>query len=109
MKIAVYLDKRRIMNTAKELRSDIMELLFKIDDIRILNFIRTQLEKTKQSKEAKAPAFMEAVTSIKEDMSLEEMMKQQNYHPINYNEYKKKVADIKWEESLDDLLGALTK
>ncbi|MEZ4847587.1 MAG: hypothetical protein R3B93_02920 [Bacteroidia bacterium] len=97
------------MNTAKELRLDIIELLFKIDDIKILNLIRSQLEKKNKERREELPSFMEAATSLREDVSLEEIMKEQNYKTVSYEEYRQKVKSIQWEESLDELLAALTK
>ena len=96
------------MNTAKKLRSHIMEILFKIEDVATLKGIQHQLEKATKKK-GENLSFMEAVKPIKDDVSLAEMMQEQNYKPVTYKEFRKKADKIKWDASLDELLDALKK
>ncbi|MGB1241170.1 MAG: hypothetical protein ACPG49_01525 [Chitinophagales bacterium] len=97
------------MSIAKQIRSDIVEMLFKIDDIDTLNSIKHQLEVVHVTKEQLVPLFMKAVRPIRENVSIEQIMAEQNYKPITYKEFRKKADEIEWEESLEELLGALTK
>lgn len=97
------------MNEAKQIRSDIVEMLFKIDDIDTLESIKHQLEVVHIAKEQPTPLFMKAVKPIRQNVSLQEIMAEQNYKPITYKEFRKKVDEIEWEESLEELLNALTK
>lgn len=100
---------RKIMDSAKEIRSDILEILFKIEDVSTLESIRHQLKVVHNAGKESVPSFMEAVKPIRENVSLEELIAEQHYKPITYEHFRKKVADIQWEESLETLLGALTK
>ena len=100
------------MSTVGKLRLDIIERLFKIEDVEILKSIRHQLqakrEKRSDQAQATAPDFLEAVTPIRKEVSLDQILKEQNYKPISYEEFRKKADEIEWEASLEELLEALT-
>lgn len=96
------------MNTAKILRSDIIEILFKTDDVKILKTIYAKLKVIDEvSEESSQPKFMEGVRQVISHISLEDIMKEQSYHPISYSVYRAKVDKIQWNESLEELLSAL--
>ena len=96
------------MSSVKKMRLNIVEILFNINDINILKSIHQQLEKAKpKKKNGKAPSFMEAVKPIRTDVSLQEIMAEQNYQAITYKEFRKKADKLSWNESLDELLEAL--
>jgi len=52
------------MSIAKQIRSDIVEMLFKVDDIDTLKSIKHQLEVVGVTKEQPVPLFMKAVRPI---------------------------------------------
>lgn len=97
------------MNSAKEIRSDILEILFKIEDVNTLESIRHQLEVVHNAKKEDLPSFLEGVRPIREGVSLAELISEQSYKPVKYDEFRGKVDGIEWEETLDELLDALTK
>ena len=102
------------MDLAKQIRFDILEIIFKVDDVETLQMIRNELamkysDTTDQEDNNDEPPFMKGVKPIKEDISLEEIMKEQNYKPIDYKEFRELADKIEWKESLDDLLEALSK
>jgi len=53
--------------------------------------------------------FWAAVKPIRKSVSLEQIIKEQNYKPINKQEFYNQVAKISIKEPLDELLGKLTK
>ena len=100
------------MNTAKDIRSDILEILIKVDDVKTLESIRYELEKiykknAGQEENIKAPAFMKGVKRIRENVTLEQIRAEQNYKPITYKEFREIADQIEWEESLEELLDAI--
>jgi len=102
------------MDTAKQIRSDILEILYKVEDVKALETIRYELEviyneSSDQEKEAVEPVFMKGVSPIRENVTLEELMSEQNYKRIKYQEFRKLADQIEWEESLEELLEALSK
>ncbi len=49
------------------------------------------------------------VQPIKEHITLEEMIKQQNYRPIEREKFFEKASKINIQEPIEELLGMLTK
>lgn len=55
------------------------------------------------------PNVLEAVTEIKPAKPLEEIVKEQNYKPISYQEFRALADKVQMEEPIEDLLAMLTK
>ena len=98
-----------MMDSAKEIRSDILEIVFNIEDVNMLASIRQQLQVVYNAKKESIPLFMQAVKPIRKNVSLETLTAEQHYKPVDYKQFREKVSDIEWEESLNELLDALTK
>jgi len=86
------------MNRAKEIRSDIFEILIQVEDIETLKVIRQELEVIyskayKKEEEKPRPAFMEGVKGIREAVTLEQLKKEQNYSPCTYEEFRADAID----------------
>ncbi len=94
------------MNTAKQLRADIMEMLFKTKDLKILKSIHSELQKSKSEERL---TFLEAVKPVRKGVSLQEIMDEQDYQPVEYAIFRANADKIEWEESLEELLKALEK
>ena len=64
-----------------------------------------------KAKEAKITeqeaAFKAAIKPIRKTISVEEMVKEQNYKPIKREDFYQKVAKLQIEEPLEDLLKML--
>jgi len=95
------------MNNAKKIKSDILKILSKVDDVNLLKSVRNQL--INSDKEGDDLAFLKAVKPIRKGVSLEQMMKEQNYKPITYQEFRAKADNLEWNETLEELLEALKK
>jgi transketolase len=96
------------MSTARQLRSEIIKIIKDLNDVEALASIRHQLEIVHRAKsDEPSPAFLEAVTTIRKDVSLKEIMAEQHYKPVTYEAFRKIADEIEWEESLDELLEAL--
>ena len=52
--------------------------------------------------------FWSAVKPIRQSVTIEELIKEQNYTPITAEEFYKEVAELNIEEPLDELLAMLT-
>lgn len=100
------------MDLAKQIRSDIVDILAKVDNVNMLKIIRRELElmhqkfSTKIDDQTKQPLFISGVKAVREKISLEELMKEQHYQPINYQKFRLLADEIEWQESLDELLAA---
>lgn len=95
------------MSRAQKIRKDIIEILLKIEDVNTLKLIHYDLIQEEVSKTNETPSFMEGVRPIREDVSIEEMILEQNYEPITYEKLRSNIEDIEWNESLDEVLEAL--
>jgi hypothetical protein len=82
------------MNTPQIIRSNIMELLFQVNDVQALETIYKQTAETIK-KVKKKPAFMKAVKPIR------------NYKPADYQTFRAIADEMVWNESLEELLTAL--
>ena len=52
--------------------------------------------------------FRDAIVEIRENVTLEDLIKEQNYKPCTYEEFEQVASQINWgEASLDELLEAL--
>lgn len=94
------------MNTPQTIRSNIMEFIFKLDDVKVLETIYQQMTETAEIVK-KEPAFMKAVKPIRKNISLAQIKKEQNYKPVDYQTFRAVADEIVWNESLEELLAAL--
>ena len=103
------------MDLAKQIRFDILEIIFKVDDVKTLETIRHELEmkykdiSEQEEENNEEPLFMKGVKPIRENVTLKEIMAEQDYKPVSYKEFRELADKIEWEESLDELLEALSK
>ena len=101
------------MSTAKEIRSDIFEILIQVEDIETLRAMRQELEGIynkvyKKEEEKLRPAFMEGVKGIREAVTLEQLKAEQNYSPCTYEEFRAEADAIDWNDvALDELIEAI--
>jgi len=91
------------MNTAKQIRSEIVQLLTKVEDVETLEAIRHELEVI--HKKDKTPAFMQAVKPIREGVTLQQLMVEQDYQPCTYDEFREAADGVDWgDATLDELV-----
>lgn len=94
------------MNTAKQIRSEIVQLLTKVEDVEALEAIRHELEVI--YKKDGTPAFMQAVKPIRKGVTLKQLMAEQDYQPCTYDEFREAADGVDWgDASLNELLEAL--
>ena len=94
------------MSNAKKLKSDILKILSKVDDVNLLKSVRNQLI---NSDKEESLSFLKAVKPIRKGVSLEQIVKEQNCKPITYQEFRAKADNLEWNETLEELLEALKK
>jgi len=66
------------------------------------------LDENGNLKKQKKDKFWSAVKQIRQSVTIEELIKEQNYKPIKAEEFYKEVAELNIEEPLDELLAMLT-
>ncbi len=90
------------MNASQKLRFDIMELVFKTDNVELLQLVKSELKKS-----AEKPDFLEAVKPLQKDLSLNQIIEKQNYKPVSYATFRAKADELEWNVTLEELLKAL--
>jgi hypothetical protein len=51
--------------------------------------------------------YRQAMVKIWEGFSYDQILAEQNYEPVSYQEFRKLADQIEWNQSLEDLLEAL--
>ncbi len=87
-----------IMNLEKE---------FSINKIEQELVVLNEFEKTENP--VQDALLWSLIQPIKEHISIEEMIKEQNYNPISRDKFFEKASRIRIEEPIEDLLEMLTK
>jgi len=93
------------MVEAKKL--NIIKVIMSIDNAQALDQLEEQVIQLKRQTEQ--PDIAAAIRPIRKNVTLEQIVEEQNYKPISYQEFRKKADEIEWEEPLEELLGMLTK
>lgn len=89
---------------------NIIEIIMGINNDDALAEIENQAIKIKkQISEKPKLNVKDAVKPIRSNVSLEEIMAEQNYKPVSYKEFRKIADQLEIEESIEELLALLTK
>lgn len=102
------------MNTlnSNDLKMSIINLITKIDNIEKLKLLKKSAEQLSESLDVSLldnnrPDFKRSTVEIDEGVSFQELLDEQNYKPISYQEFRELADQIEWEHSLEELLEAL--
>jgi hypothetical protein len=93
------------MTAINQTRMRIIHLILTTEDMEELQRIERQINPIIDDR----PDVWNAVTTIRPFISLDEMVAQQNYQPITYQEFRQLADAIEIEEPIEELLGMLTK
>jgi len=89
-----------------DIKMNIINIITSIDDAEELERIYHSLEK-KIADGSKKHNIKDAIIEIREGVSYKEILAEQNYQPISYNEFRELADKIEWEHSLEELLAEL--
>lgn len=89
-----------------DIKMNIINIITKIDDADKLERIYEELEKD-EYKSTKKPNIQDAVVEITEGLTYKQILEEQNYKPITYDEFRELADQIEWEHSLEELLAEL--
>ncbi len=97
------LDTKKLKLIQQIMKLENENFLSKIEaDVRAFVYSTSNFTKEKES-------FWAAVKPIKKTPSIDELILQQNYRPIEKKEFYVKVSTLQLEEPLDELLAMLKK
>jgi len=89
-----------------DIKMKIINMISKIDDADRLERIFKNMKQDNFGSTSK-PNIEEAITEITEGLTYKQILKEQNYKPISYNEFRELADQIEWEHSLEELLAEL--
>lgn len=101
---------------ANDIRMNIINIISRIENIDGLIAISEKAEavekevvtvKKKPKRVTTTQPLSEAKTGIRKGVTFEQLLKEQNYKPISYEEFRVKADKIEWEHTIDELLAAL--
>lgn len=100
------------MVNTNDIKMDIINLVSKINDLKKLKLIYKNLEQVDRmasdTNGSDEPLnFRDGVVEIREGVSYEQILREQNYQPIDYKEFRALAEQIEWQHSLEELLEAL--
>jgi hypothetical protein len=89
-----------------DIKMDIINIISKIDDVDRLERIYKNIERDDFESTPK-PNIQDAIVEITEGLTYKQILEEQNYKPITYNEFRALADQIEWEHSLEELLAEL--
>lgn len=100
------------MMNANDIKMDIINLISRINDLNKLKLIYKNVEQVDQipsesDSTGEGPDFRNGVVEIREGVTFEQILREQDYQPISYKEFRALADQIEWEHSLEELLEAL--
>lgn len=96
------------MTAQSEKKFKIIEWVMRIEDDNVLNTMEEQMLQLQQASESK-PSFWEAVEPIREGVSFQQLLKEQHYQPLTFEEFTELAKEVQIEEPIEELLLLLTK
>ena len=88
-------------------RMGLIELIMEVSDDDLLDAIKQDVLQLIQKAEKKPNPF-DAVKPIRENVSLEQLMEEQNYKPIDYATFRNLAKKVELDDPIDELLAGLT-
>jgi len=89
-----------------DIKMNIINIISKIDDVDQLGNIYKSLEQY-ESENTPKPNIHDDLVEVTEGLSYKEILAEQNYKPISFEEFNVLAAQIEWEHTLEELLAEL--
>lgn len=81
----------------------------RINDADTLDQIHQELDQIDQELDDSIPDVKKALRPIRSNVTLEDIKREQNYTPLDYNEFMDLADKVGLEEPIEELLEMLTK
>lgn len=97
------------MQTANDLKMNIISILSRINDLNVLRSINNSIEEISEQTPGKEDTlpFEKGVTTIRKNLTADDIFAEQGNKSITFEEITEITKDIEWEHSLEDMLTAL--
>lgn len=91
--------------TINDLKIDIITVINQLSDISMLTKIRQQIQQAVDNQTTATSIWKGADVEIRNGVSFEQLMQEQNYTKISFEEFVAPEIDEAWEVSIDELLN----
>jgi hypothetical protein len=95
------------MNHPHNTKLNLIEMIVGINNESVLQSIENEVSKILENAESNPNPF-EGVRPIRENVSLNQIMKEQHYQPITFDSWRELTAKLEFEDSIEDLLKELS-
>lgn len=93
------------MEQTKLKRMNVIELIMRIESEKVLAAIEQEALRHLESQQT--PNVWEAARPIRSNVSLEQIMEEQNYRPISYEEFRALAKEVELDDPIEELLADL--
>lgn len=91
--------------TINDLKIDIITAVNRLSDISVLKEIKRKISTSTIEKSDNTSVWKNADTEIREGVSFDQLVQEQNYKKITFSEFTNNSLTDDWEVSLDTLLS----
>lgn len=100
------------MISANDIKMNIIDIITRINDVNKLKQIYKNVEEVenipvKRDHSDNRLDYREATVEIREGVSYEQILSEQDYQPISYLDFRNLADQIEWDHSLEELVEAL--
>jgi hypothetical protein len=97
------------MTAAIEKKYKLIQMIMSVEDDETLSSIEASITQTRSGTKSEASSFWRGVKPIRKGVSFQEILSEQGYQPLTYEEFRKKADEIDMQEPIEDLLAQLTQ
>lgn len=92
-----------------EKKYKLIQMIMSVEDEELLSSIEHTLAQAQEQPQSQVASFWDAVKPIRKDVSFEQLLAEQNYQPMTYEEFRTKADEVDMQEPIEELLALLTK
>jgi len=96
------------MTTINDIRKSIVSKVFTINYLELLRSIGQHIDTVRsENHDIETLPYQMGITSIRENLTADQIFKEQGNKSVTYKEIKEITKDMEWEHSLEEMLAAL--
>lgn len=97
------------MTAAIEKKYKLIQMIMAVEDNEILSSIEDSIAHARSQSKPEVASFRRAVKPIRKGISFQQLLSEQGYQPLTYEEFRGKADEIDMQEPIKDLLAQLSQ
>lgn len=97
------------MTATIEKKYKLIQMIMSVEDEEVLSSIEDTLTKGQEQPPKQTPSFWDAAKPIRKSVPFEQLLAEQGYKPMTYEEFRAKADEVGMQEPIEELLALLTK